>query len=265
MLWRLVGARNLVRFVDDDAARDWLDWGLQHASGADATEWANVAGNMRRSRRFVEAQQALAHALSLGASSRASDERGTLLDAMGGDLSEAETAYRKAIELDPDNSWTWNNLGILLDAQDRLDEAAVAYSRGATLGAEVYPYWRKRRCELMTRRYTSAARRALDAGDLPALREALGRLLAGADGIATILVSEDFVEGFLALVLAGRHGADLLAVLRELGFEKHARPLLLAVEAAIENRADKLAELEPEIRAAAQQMFERLSRASDRC
>ena len=434
MLWRLVGARNLVRFVSDDAARDWLEWGLQHATEADATEWANVAGNMRRSRRFVQAQQALAHALSLGGSSRASCERGALLKDTNGDLSEAETAYRKAIELDPadarpwnslgillanklkrfdeaeaayrkaieldpayagpwnnlgnlladrlkrfdeaeaayrkaieldpayagpwnnlgnlladrlkrfdeaeaayrkaieldpayarawydlgyllgeqqsrfdeaavacrkaieldpthavawnglgfllgekmnrvdeaenayrraleldpDNPWTWNNLGILLDAQDRLDEAAVAYSRGATLGAEVYPYWRKRRCELTTRRYTSAARRALDAGDLPALREAFGSLLAGADGIATILVSEDFVEGFLARVLADRHGADLLTVLRELGFEKHARPLLLAVEAAIGNRADKLAELEPEIRAAAQQMFERLT------
>ncbi len=78
------------------------------------------------------------------------------------------------------------------------------------------------------------------------------------------MVSEYFVEGFLALVLADCHGTAVLAVLRELGFERHARPLLLALEAAIESRADKLAELEPEIRAAAQQMFERLTVAREK-
>jgi tetratricopeptide (TPR) repeat protein len=231
-----------------------------------AQPW-NGLGNLLADelKRFDEAEAAYRKAIELDpAHAVAWNGLGFLLGEEFNRVDEAENAYRRALELDPDDPWTWINVGILLDAQDRLDEAAVAYSRGATLGAEVYPYWRKRRCDLMTRRYTSAARRALDAGDLPALREALGSLLAGADGIATILVSESFVEGFLALVLADRHGTALLAVLRELGFEKHARPLLLALEAAIENRADKLAELEPEVSAAAQQMFERLNRASDR-
>ena len=45
----------------------------------------------------------------------------------------------------------------------------------------------------------------------------------------------------------------------QLGYEKYARPLLLALEAAIENCPDRLADIEPEIRRATQHMFERLS------
>ncbi|GAB7268534.1 hypothetical protein DZS_02680 [Dickeya ananatis] len=51
---------------------------------------------------------------------------------------------------------------------------------------------------------------------------------------------------------------QLLSTLRELGFEKHARPLLLAFEAINENRQEMLDALEPEVQGAAKRMWKRL-------
>ena len=173
---------------------------------------------------------------------------------------ESEAAYRKALEIDPEYEWTWNNLGILLEAQGRIDEAEYAYSRGAKLGLEAYPYWGRKRTELQTSRYTTVAKEALQTGNMPMLRDILGRLLIESRDIAAAVVSPSFVEDFLAYELAaGKNALVILDTLRQLGYEKYARPLLLALEAAIENCPDRLADIEPEIRRATQHMFERLS------
>ncbi|MCK9388549.1 MAG: tetratricopeptide repeat protein [Sulfuritalea sp.] len=400
MVWRLVGARDWVKFANDEAAKDWLDWGLKYASDASATEWANVAGAMRRSRRFAQAQQALDQAVARGVSSRTWYERAALLGDTKGDLVEAEAAFRKAIDLDPSDAWLWNGLGVqltdelnrhddaeaafrkaielaptfawpwgnlanlltkspnrhdeaeaacrkaikldpefagswndlgnllayplnrfdeaeaayrkaiefdpafvwswndlgnllayplnrfdeaeaayrkaiglaptealpwnnlgrLLEARERLDEAFAAYSRAAELDANQHPFWRERYAKLQTRRYAIEAKQAHELGHRSALRDALARLLADSADIAAALVSAHFVEGFLAPVLAsGQGAAALLDLLRDLGYEKHARPLLLAFEAAMENCPDKLVDIEPEVQAAAQLMLERLT------
>lgn len=137
---------------------------------------------------------------------------------------ETAAAYRKAIELAPDDLRPRNNLHLL---QTRLDVAAV--------------------------------RQALDAGNSPALLIALGRLLADSGNVAAALVSDTFVEGFLASVLEdGRQAAVVLDAMRDLGYETHARPLLLAFEAVKNDQPAKLAELEPEVQAAAMRMFRRL-------
>ena len=92
------------------------------------------------------------------------------------------------------------------------------------------------------------------------MREALSRLLSESADLTIALVSNHFVEDFLAPVLRNKAQAQtLLATLRELGYEKHARPLLLACSAALEGRPDMLAELEPELQGAARLMFERLT------
>ncbi len=56
-----------------------------------------------------------------------------------------------------------------------------------------------------------------------------------------------------------QQGTTLLAALRAQGYERYTRPLLLAFEAALTNRPDMLAELEPEVQTAAQRMFARLT------
>ena len=105
----------------------------------------------------------------------------------------------------------------------------------------------------------TAARLALDAGTPSALRDALAGLLADPVETAAALVSEQFVELFLAPMLANStKAATVLSTMRSLGYEQHGRPLLLAFEAALEDRADMLAELEPEVQVATKRMFKRL-------
>ena len=124
----------------------------------------------------------------------------------------------------------------------------------------MHPYWHARRTNLQTQVLTDTARKALDAADLIALRDALGRLLAESFDIASALTSTFFVEDFLAMVLAqGKQALAVQTILRELGFGRHARPLLLAYEAAVANRPDMLGELEPEVQVAAKHMFDRLT------
>ena len=438
MAWRLVGARDRVKFSSEGDTQAWLNWGERHAGEAGSTEWANVSGALRRSRQFETARQALEQAFLKGDSARAWCERGALHDdasrnpelaesafrraialaptdavpwfglgnlladqaerlseaeaayrkaieldptsAMpwhnlgnllakqtdriseaeaayrkaieldpiladpwnnlgntladqldriseaeavyrksieldptcaypwnglgiiladqAGRISEAEAAYRKAIELDPTDAYPWFNLGLLLAKQpDRLVEAEAAYrkavgldpeygrawgnlglllikqmrtteaedtlSRAVALDKEYSAHWQSRLTESQTLRETMAARQSLASGSLSATREALGRILAGTDDIATALLSTAFVEAFLAPCLAdAKQAALVLGLLHGLGYDKHARPLLLAFEAAAERRPELLEVLEPETRGAAKRMYERLSKAS---
>jgi len=73
------------------------------------------------------------------------------------------------------------------------------------------------------------------------------------------LFSEEFVEGFLTPLLKNREDAEIvLEMMRKLGYEKYARPMLLAFEAALQNREDMLTELEPEIQSATMLVYKRL-------
>ena len=101
LVWRLVGAREFVKVPDEATAVAWLDWGRRHVADASSVEWANFAGTMRRSRQFGVARQALDYAFERGESARAWFERAALSYDTGGNPTEAEAAYRKAIELDP--------------------------------------------------------------------------------------------------------------------------------------------------------------------
>lgn len=434
VVWRLVGAREWVKFADIADAQNWLEWGVRYASEASSTEWANVAGAMRRSKQLAPAKQALEYAFKRGESSRAWLEHANLLDETNGDVKEAENAYRKAIELDPTDAWPWQGLANLLtnksnrfdeaettyrkaleldpmgawawhglgrlltdklnrydeaenayrraieleparipswvglgslltDKMSRLkegeaiyrkvtelepsnadlwlvlggflvihmqqfseaeiavrkavelnsmdakawfllgvllsmqmqrhdesisalrkateldstdvsswkllgflnihnnpEEALVCFERAAALSKDATPWWGDMRANLQARICTDAAKQALEASSKPALCEALARLPAESPDIAATLVSTQFVESFLAPLLKNSlHAKAVLDAMREVGYEKHARPMLLAFEAALSNRPDMLAELEPEIQVATKIMFERLS------
>jgi Flp pilus assembly protein TadD/energy-coupling factor transporter ATP-binding protein EcfA2 len=188
---------------------------------------------------------------------------GNILADQAGRISEAEAAYRKAVRLDPEFGRAWGNLGLFLNKQMRSTEAEEAFSRAVATDKEYSVYWQAQLTESQTLRETMAARQSLASGSLSATREALGRILAGTDDIATALVSTAFVEAFLAPCLAdAKQAALVLGLLHGLGYDKHARPLLLAFEAAAERRPELLEVLEPETRGAAKRMYERLSKAS---
>ena len=80
MVWRLLGSRERVRFADEAQGQNWIEWGQVHAHDASATEWANVAGTMRRSKRFSSARIVLDLARILGLVSRVWFEEGALLN-----------------------------------------------------------------------------------------------------------------------------------------------------------------------------------------
>src|SRR5919199_1412255 len=65
------------------------------------------------------------------------DEGDRLLES--GTLEEAIAAYRRAIELNPDLSWSHHNLGEALEKLGQLDEAIAAYRRASEL--EPYADW----------------------------------------------------------------------------------------------------------------------------
>jgi len=75
------------------------------------------------------AEAASRKALSIKPTPELYDKLGNILQEMG-QGEESETAYRKALELDPDNSGTWNNLGCVLRVPlGRLVEAEKAFRK----------------------------------------------------------------------------------------------------------------------------------------
>jgi tetratricopeptide (TPR) repeat protein len=293
MLWRLLGAREFVKIVSIDEADALLEWGRQYAGSASANEWANVAGALRRSGRLRQAKKAIEQACVQGETARTWYECAALLDRFEGDYPQAEQAYRKAIELDPTFAWPWNNLGNLLtDRLQRHDEAekayrkaieldptfplphynlgrffskrqawldaANSYARAWALHPNAHPLWNERYAIIQARLCAATAQQALEAGNTSAVHEALAKLLAESVDIAAALASEPMVENFLAPALT-HHATQVLPLLRELDFAKHARPLLLAAEAVAANRLQMLDELEPELQSAARRMAKRLT------
>ncbi|WP_053063713.1 tetratricopeptide repeat protein [Caballeronia mineralivorans] len=226
-----------------------------------AWPWANL-GNLLADelKRFEEAEAAYRKAIELDpANARPWLNLGRLLANKVKRLEEAEAAYRKAIELDPENAVPWVNLGGLMEKQNREDEASIAYARGAELDVEFSSYFRGFRVNLQTRRCVNEIKNLLKSGDMGTVRGAHVRLPVDSIDIAAALVSKQFIEDFLVLMLAdSRQATEVLNAMRDLGYDKHARPLLLAFEAAKDDRPEMLDELEPEIQGAAKRMFERL-------
>ncbi|MDG4594750.1 MAG: tetratricopeptide repeat protein, partial [Candidatus Contendobacter sp.] len=175
---------------------------------------------------------------------------------------EAEAAYRRAIELDPaveDADWACMKLGKLLEQQNRPDEAIKVLARASERNTPLRSFFQRWAAFLKDHALVESVQRALRANDPTALREALRRLRAESTEAGT-WVDEALVEGVLAPALTkGTAARALLELLRELGFEPSARPLLLAFEAAIANRPQSLDELEPEVQGAAKRMFQRLT------
>jgi len=56
-----------------------------------------------------------------------------------GEPNNAADAYRKAIDLDPDNSTAYGGLGNVLHGLGKLEEARQAFRRARELGKDVPP------------------------------------------------------------------------------------------------------------------------------
>lgn len=219
-----------------------------------------LGGLLMISRDYAEAEDHLRTAVHIAPEdARGWTLLGFLLTAIDDRTAEAEPLLLKALEIDPTSSEAWFALGFMYFQSGRNEEASVAFDRMAEQDHEVAASIRPVATRLRTSINVANARQTFERHDREALRDALSRLLAQMEDPAIVLVSEEFVEDFLSPALAQSDEAStLLAEMRSLGYERHARPLLLAFEAALEGRADMIKELEPELQGATQRMFERL-------
>ena len=180
---------------------------------------------------------------------------------------EAEAAFRMAIQLDPAYAIAWRNLGRLLaDHLQRDDEAEAAYGRALELEPEDW-FTRIQLSKLSSRRMLARSVKAIEANDWAALYQTVSELITDSRFSQRWFVERSFVEDVVARALHDGNGPRMLASLRELGFERIAAPLLLALDAAIDGGAEKLASVEPEVRTAAHQLLERLqaAKAGEQC
>ncbi|QOL12758.1 ATP-binding protein [Dickeya dianthicola] len=260
----IAAVNNLATLLKDNLKRfDEAEAAYRKVLEIDSTysfAWRNLGLLLVKMERFDEAETAYRKAIeSKPDYISAWNNLGNLLADKLERFDDAEAAYRKAIEIKPSYGLAWLNLGRLLAKRGRFDEADEACKRGASLVGELSPFWREACVSIQVMRYIEPTLGALELDDWQAVGETLRRLLAETSDIAAALVSLSFVEDFLAVVLSDHQKAvQLLSTLRELGFEKHARPLLLAFEAINENRQEMLDALEPEVQGAAKRMLKRL-------
>lgn len=131
--------------------------------------------------------------------------------------------------------------------------------QGGTFNDYTQSGQQKQQENLQVKLCSNALRQALITMDLAALQAALTQLLGASVDVAASLVSRAFVEELLAPLLADKKEAEVvLQAMRDSGYEKYARPMLLAFEVALYGREAMLEELEPEIKTATRRIFERL-------
>jgi len=233
----------------------------------DATPWLNLGLLLaQQPERTDEAETAYRKAIELDPTDAIPwNNLGLLLAEQLARTDEAETAYRRAIELDPEDGKAHGNLGRLLLDRDDLDAAEAELQQTIALDAKYRPYWQAQLDKLHARRSAITATQALSVGSFADTRAALEKLLADAADLPTALTSQAFVEGFLSALLANpTQAASVLGLLHGVGYDRHARPLLLAFEAAIDGKPELLDALEPETRNAAKRMYKRLTKAARR-
>ncbi len=250
----------------DPDGYDKAEAAFQQAIAIDATfavPWSNLGVLLaKKPDRSGQAEAAYRQAIAIDpAYATPWNNLGVHLMENFGRSDEAEAAYRQAIAIDPAFAAPWANLGQLMEAQQRLEEAERVYARAVELDHEdPYHWWRLR--DLRVHLALDAAQSALKTEDWPRVRAALNELPAlspetRADH-ASWWVSRALVEGLIGEALARGTGRALLAMLREVGIERYARPLLIAVEAQLAGNANLIADSEPETRRAAQILFQRL-------
>lgn len=173
---------------------------------------------------------------------------------------EAEATYRHAMELDPEIALPHFNLGRLLAKLGRGAEAWQAYREGTMLEPQPHPWWKEQIDLFLIHHHGDRVHQALVAGQEEALAGALHDLLTELLDPEPALVGTAFVEDLLApLLMHPPLAMRLRQALQDQGYERHARPLLLAYAAALEQSPERLDALEPELQSAARRMYARLT------
>jgi len=159
---------------------------------------------------------------------------------------EAEQAYRRAIEIDPDDPRAYNNLAWLLYQQDRdLAEARRLAEQGTALAPE-NPFYMHTLTTILVR-----------LGDWPAAIPLIQRLI---DKGGEQFLADTWSDLLLLFREAARNGQAAAArdLLDATDVGERWRPLREALAAAAEGSADYLRLVAPEVRAPARAIFDQI-------
>lgn len=174
-------------------------------------------------------------------------------------LEEAENAYRNAISQDFEVALPWHNFYRFLKRHERDEDSQKMFLESQQYFDESDERWRDFYTDVRVFKVMPRLESTISSGDLVGLREALNELFDFPDFITVLSVNKIFVEGFLSDILENQEVAvEVLNYLKDRGFERHARPLLLAFEAAIRSEPASIDNLEPEIQGATRLMYRRL-------
>ncbi|WP_448110175.1 tetratricopeptide repeat protein [Pseudomonas lini] len=184
---------------------------------------------------------------------------GILLSKVPERLDESEAAYRKAISIDPTLVQPWQNLFRFLRGEGRVSDADNLYAESQKFSLQSDEYWREFNVYVKVTAVLADLTQAVTDDDLLGLERILGELLSSSEYVKDIAVSGAFVEGFLSEIVGIKAIAvEVVKILKSNGFERDAKPLLLALEAAIASDSESIDNLEPELRSATRHMFDRL-------
>lgn len=279
--WHCLGillAHNLNRYEEAEIA---IKKAIEFAPN-ESMNWNNL-GNlyMKNLKRYVDAESAFYKAIELDPNNVVSWRNlGNLYATYLGQYDDSETAYRKAIELTPENSNQLNSLGnLLMDHLDRSLDAEVAYRKAIELGDNtMYP--RANLAYLLMSQPERIEEAEMAYAEAIILLPEHGRQLLKA---FHDMVRDNFGEAMESLSLALEqnhpelfknyyddlmrvfrqakkrgHGERLIIFLQDSGLGERHWPLYAAFDAYLHGE-EKLRDVNPEVRSAAQRIFDWLN------
>ncbi|WP_027186499.1 tetratricopeptide repeat protein [Desulfovibrio inopinatus] len=133
LVMKLVGVGR-VPLSTKEEAESWFLWAQHHCREENAVSWACFANAFRKKKYFDFAQKAVSISFSKKETARGWFECGVIQEEVKSNFSQAESAYLKAIELDP--TWAWPCIGLgnlLCEHLERYEEAKSAYRKAIDL------------------------------------------------------------------------------------------------------------------------------------
>lgn len=212
----------------------------------DAKLWYNLGNLLPNLDRFDESEQAYRHSIQIDPSDpNAWNALGNLLQDHLNQYLDAEEAYKSALKLDTNYVYPRANLAYLLLAQpERIKEAEIAYTEAIQLLPE-------------HGRQLLISFRALTRDNFGEAKESLAVALEQNHSELFTMYFDDLIR-LLRLARVRGYGERLIAFLQESGLGDRHWPLYTAFDAFLYGE-ERLRDVNPEVRSAAQHIYNWLS------
>ncbi|MFD1623409.1 tetratricopeptide repeat protein [Azospirillum griseum] len=179
---------------------------------------------------------------------------------------EAECFLQKSIALYPSKAFSWSEIASAMCKSsrsiDKINEAESAFFRSYIIDPSnewQFNAWKS----LEYLRASLPICEAIAAENWGIAREQLEKVVANSKSEPDLWASEAMIDVVVGGALQLGQGERLLRLLCELGVDRLAAPLVMALEAAVAGSPESLANVEPEARGAAESLYARLTRKAE--